>query len=147
MICLRSLMTKCVAAATCKCRRRPLAPGGKGQQPAYSYDEGFAKGLILNLFYYLCNKFAPAGSAGTSLKKHAPESTVYVNVQPDSFVPALGLKMPSTVREAPAPVIRSSTVVPLATEVSVTEVFRTPASMYTEAFRRRIVPVHPTVLG
>ena len=23
-----------------------------GQQPAYSYDEGFAKGLILNLFIY-----------------------------------------------------------------------------------------------
>ena len=52
MTCLRSLMTKCVAAATCKCRRLPLVPGGKGQQPAYSYDEGFAKGLILNLFIY-----------------------------------------------------------------------------------------------
>jgi len=47
MTCLRSLMTKRVAAATCKCRRLPLVPGGKGQQPAYSYDEGFAKGLIL----------------------------------------------------------------------------------------------------
>ena len=51
MTCLSSLMTKCVAAATGKCRRLPLVPGGKGQQPAYSYDEGFAKGLILNLFY------------------------------------------------------------------------------------------------
>jgi len=38
---------------TGKCRRLPLVPGGKGQQPAYSYDEGFAKGLILNLFIYL----------------------------------------------------------------------------------------------
>ena len=28
MSCLRSLMTKRVAAATCKCRRRPLVPGG-----------------------------------------------------------------------------------------------------------------------
>ena len=52
MTCLRSLMTKCVAAATGKCRRLPLVPGGKGQQPAYSYDEGFAKGLILNLFMH-----------------------------------------------------------------------------------------------
>ena len=47
MTCLRSLMTKRVAAATCKCRRRPLVPGGKGQQPAYSYEEGFANSLIL----------------------------------------------------------------------------------------------------
>jgi len=47
MICHRSLMTKRVAAAACKCRRQPLVPGGTWQQHAYSDDEGFAKSLTL----------------------------------------------------------------------------------------------------